>query len=141
MLRSIGLPELLVILVVVLCSVPGIFYIITLQKTLERCSPAARTMSPGKAWLLLIPLFNIVWHFIVVVNIAKSLHAEFVRRGLSNADAEPGKALGLAMCCLAVASWIPVLAGFCALAGFICWIIYWVKISGYSRELEEPSLA
>jgi hypothetical protein len=135
MLKSIGLPELLVIFAT-FASV--IFYIVTLQKTLERCSPASRTMSPGKVWLLLIPLFNIVWHFIIVVNITKSVHNEFERRGLPNSEPEPGKTLGLVMCGLAAASIIPLLGVLCFLAYLVCWIMYWIKISGYSRQLQQP---
>ncbi len=31
-------------------------------------------------WLLLIPLVNLVWHFFVVLNMAKSLGTEFQKR-------------------------------------------------------------
>ena len=30
---------------------------------------------PGMVWLMFIPLFNVVWHFIIVLNMAKSLGA------------------------------------------------------------------
>ena len=57
--------------------VPAIFYLLTLQKALNRCSPESRAMQPGMVWLLLIPLFNLVWQFFVVINIAKSLVPSF----------------------------------------------------------------
>jgi len=41
----------------------------------------------------------------------------------------------LAMCILAIISIIPYIGILFGLAGFICWIIYWVKISGYSAKL------
>ncbi|MDO8301736.1 MAG: hypothetical protein Q7T18_00690 [Sedimentisphaerales bacterium] len=65
------------LLVVAVGLAVTIFFILTLQKALNRCSPENRAMQPGMIWLLLIPLFNIVWIFFVVLNMAKSLGAEF----------------------------------------------------------------
>jgi hypothetical protein len=142
MLRSIGLPELLVVLVVgILFLVPAIFFLITLQRALERCAPESRAMSPGTVWLWLIPLFSLVWQFPMVINIAKSLHNEFVRRNLPVSEPEPGKSLGLAMCILWIVGIVPVIGIVAGLAGMVCWILYWVKITEYSRMLKEPSAA
>src|SRR5271166_2160891 len=62
---------------------PMIFYLLTLQKAFSRCSPENRAMAPGMVWLMLIPLFNLVWHFIVVTNLSKTLGTEFQRRGIT----------------------------------------------------------
>ena len=142
-LAGLGAPELVVIFLVcgLLMILPAVFYLLSLQRTLERCAPVSRTLSPGLVWLMLIPLFNLVWHFIVVVNISKSLHNEFARRNIPNAEPEPGKGIGLAMCILAATGLIPLIGILTSLAGFICWIVYWVKVSGYSRFLEPQGLA
>ena len=118
--------------------IPAIFYLLTLQKALERCDPQSRTTSPGSVWLLLIPLFNIVYQFIVVSNMARSLGNEFTRRGIANVEREPGKTLGIAMCVLNIAGIIPVIGVLFALAGVVCWIIYWVKIADYSNKIALP---
>src|SRR5579871_6852614 len=123
-MRSIGFPELFVLTgVLVLFVVPAIFYLLSLQRALEQCAPASRTMSPGMVWLLLIPVFNLIWHFFVVTNLSKSLRHEFSRRTLPNEEAEPGKIIGLAMCILGVISVIPVLGVVTSIASLICWII------------------
>ena len=88
---GLGVQELLLILI--LC-VPAIFYLRTLQKALNRCSVEARTLSPGLVWLMFIPLFNLIWHFMVVTNLSKSLGNEFRQRGIS-AEGNPGQGLGL----------------------------------------------
>jgi type IV pilus assembly protein PilA len=119
--------------------VPGILYLLTLQRALERCSLRARTISPGQVWLMLIPAFNLIWHFFLVNHLARSLRNEFVAREMPDSDREPGKGVGLAMCILGATSIIPVVGVFTGLAGFVCWIIYWVKISGYSRQLGAPA--
>ena len=110
-----------------------------LRNTLWKCAPESRTITPGKLWLLLIPFFTLGWHFVVVLNMAKSLRNEFVRRGLPNPDPEPGQSLGLATCILLASGLVvPGFGLILAFAGFICWIVYWAKISGYSRRLDEP---
>jgi hypothetical protein len=116
---------------------PAIFYLLTLQKALTRCSPENRGMAPGMVWLLLIPLFSIVWHFIVVTNMAQSLGAEFRKRGIAE-ELKPGQSLGMAMCILGVCSIIPVLGVLCGLAALVCWIMYWVKIAGFSNKIAAP---
>ena len=142
---NLGGGELLVIAVVLLVSariyIPfGIFYVITLRNTLWKCAPESRTITTGKLWLLLIPFFSLGWHFVVVLNMAKSLRNEFARRNLPNSDPEPGQSLGLATCIL-LASGL-VVPGFglvLVFSGFICWILYWAKIAEYSRALDAPT--
>jgi len=124
-----------------LLLVPGIIYLITLQKALDKCAPTTRTMQPGMVWLLLIPLFNVIWHFFVVLGIAKSLANEFARRGMPSSEAEPGRSIGLAMCTLACCGLIPVLGVLASLAAFVLWIMYWVKVAGYSQALDQPQAA
>lgn len=114
--------------------IPVIFYLITLQKALSRCSLQNRTLSSGLVWLQLIPVFNLVWHFVLVINIAKSLHAELKMRNILE-EPNPGQGVGLAMCILSVISIIPYLGILTGIAAFICWIIYWVKIAEISSKI------
>lgn len=103
-----------------------IFYLVTLNTTLDRISEENRTMSPGSVWLLLIPFFNLVWHFIVVGRLADSIKAEADHRGLTLNESRPAYDIGLVMCILLIV--LPFI-------GFICWIVYWVKINGYKNLL------
>jgi hypothetical protein len=99
---------------------------------------------------MLIPLFNVVWHFILVIRVSKSLHNEFARRSIPDAETEHGKRIGLAMCTLVVAGSVSanisddpfntldaatVVCLLCMLAAFACWIVYWRKIAACSRAL------
>ena len=63
-LPPLGAPEL-ILLWLLLLLLPQIFYIRTLQRALQRCSPESQTMRPALVWLILIPGFNLFWHFIV----------------------------------------------------------------------------
>jgi hypothetical protein len=114
-----------VLIIFAIMIVPTIFYLLTLQKALNRCSPENRAMNPAMVWLMLIPLFNLVWQFIVVLNMAKSLGAEFAKRGIP-AEPDPGQTLGLIMC---------VSSLLCGPIYLVFWIIYWVKVAGFSDKL------
>lgn len=110
-----------------------VIYMNALSSTLRKCSPASRTMQPAMVWLLLIPLFNLVWHFVVVLAVGKSLGNEFRARGIPHADPEPGKSLGIAMCVCGVCGIIPGVG----LVYLILLFVYWGKISGFSRLLDQ----
>lgn len=124
----------LILLFLIVMFVVKIFYILTLQKAFSRCAPQNQVMSPGLVWLLLIPLFTLVWHFFVVLNLAKSLGQEFRERGILG-DPQPGKTIGLIMCICAACGMIPYLGILTALAGVVLWIVYWVQIADFSRRL------
>jgi len=144
MMGSVGPVELvlwgLILIVFLIPLLPKIFYLLTLQKAFNKCAAGNRTMSPGLVWLLLIPLFDLIWHFFVVRNIADSLGREFQARGVA-AEPNPGRELGYAMCALNAAIVIPFIGILAALAGFVCWVMYWVKVSQFSAKLDQRAPA
>lgn len=140
---KIGATELILIvplLLFVLSFIPLIFYLLTLQNTLNEVTDENRKMQPGQVWLALIPLFGIVWQFIIVNNLADSLKAEFALRNINVGEDRPGISIGLTYCILICCSIIPILGIFAGIAGFICWIIYWVKISGFNTKLQQTRI-
>jgi hypothetical protein len=88
-------------------------------------------------WLLLIPLFNVVWNFLVVTALAKSLGNEFRLRNIPTNEPEPGKGAGLAMAICGACSIIPIVNILAIIPHLVLWIIYWVKIAGFSRRLDQ----
>ena len=72
--------------------------------------------------------------FFIVINLAKSLGAEFQKRGMAE-DPQPGKTIGLVTCILVCCGIIPVVNIFTGIGALVCWIIYWVKIAGYSAKI------
>jgi hypothetical protein len=112
-----------------------ILYLLTLSKALSRCSQHNRTMEPGMVWLILIPLFGLIWIFITVNRIAESLRNEFQDRRMDRGGEDYGQSLGTTYAALMLGGIIPCLGFLLVVAGFICWIMYWVKIAGFSGEL------
>lgn len=112
-----------------------IFYLVTLQSTLQIISRQNRKMASANVWLLLIPIFAIIYQFLVVIRMSDSIRAEADSRGLHIAESKPGFTIGLAMCFLSGSFFIPFLAPYAGLASFVLWVIYWVKISSYKKIL------
>lgn len=137
-------PEFWIIIAVVLVIALAIgltiqiFYLLTLSKALRRCRPRNRQMEPGQVWLNLIPCFNIVWIFITVIRLADSLRDEFDDRRLRG-DGDFGRGLGITYNVLNLLGAIPYVGVIFSVAGLVCFIIYWVKIAGYSRQLFEDT--
>jgi hypothetical protein len=136
-------PWHIIVLSFVFCAillVPAIFFLLTLQNTLSKCAPGYRTMEPGMVWLLLVPLFSLIWSFLVVIAVARSLANEYARRGIVSPEPLPGQPIGIAMCVCVCCTIIPLLGILAGLASLVLWIVYWVKIAEFSRMLDAPSV-
>ncbi|MEO2090776.1 MAG: hypothetical protein ABGY75_14925, partial [Gemmataceae bacterium] len=109
-------------------------------------------------WLNLAPFVNIVWPFLTIIWMARSLDAEFRDRGLHQPGEDYGKKAGLTGLITYYASYIVgyvvymvgllnaltalivigsglMLVGF--LAYLVTFVLYWVKIAGFRKELQE----
>lgn len=124
-----------IVIGVIIGLIPLIFYLITLQNTLKKVNPENQKMTPGSVWMILIPGFGIVWHFIVVNRISVSLKLEFEKRNIQVNEVLPGKSIGITFCILASCSIIPFVGVLASVGGLVCWIIYWSKIAGYKNKL------
>lgn len=128
---------LLMVLIGIGSLVVYIFYLITLSRTLELCHPQTRKMNPGEVWLVFIPLFGLVWHFIVIGRVADSLSAEFRNRNLPVEEERPGYQTGLWALILMLCGIIPFVGVLAVLTGFVMLIMYWNRIRDYKNRLEQ----
>lgn len=125
------LPEwILGFIVLGILLIPFILFLLNLQNTLIAVSPENRKMPPSNVWLMFIPLFNIVWQFIMVDKIAQSISAECIKLNIPVKENKPTYSLGLAWNICNCISFIPILGGLAALAMFI---LYWVKVSQFKK--------
>ncbi len=115
----------------VACAVIGalVLYIVIwavissfLQKNVRAIPESHRQLRPGSVWLLLIPLFNIAWLFIVTRRISASWKSFFSERG----DADVGG------CAATPGLWFAITNAFCNLAQFIPNTIVQVLVLGVS---------
>ncbi len=108
-----------------------IFYILSMQKALNLAGPSHQKMQPAMVWLMLIPLFNLVWHFFVVKNVSESIKSWATENGKSVDDA--GYTIGLIACIANCCGLIPVVNLLAGPAGLVCFIVWWVKVAGFNK--------
>jgi hypothetical protein len=138
LLGVLGYQEIIILFLIIILLLPLIFFLITIQNTFNAVSPENRKMDGGLVWLTLIPLFGMVWQFIIVNRLADSLKLEFAKRNMPINEARPGINIGLAYCILFCCSIIPIVNIVTSIAGLVCWIMYWVKINEYKSKLRTP---
>lgn len=109
----------------------GIFYILTMQKALNLAGERHQKMKPGMVWLMLIPLFNLVWHFFVVKHVSESIKSWAAEHGVRVDDA--GYTIGLVACIANCCGLIPLINILAGPVGLVCFIIWWVKVAGFNK--------
>jgi hypothetical protein len=109
-----------------------LFVVYLLYTCYQRIPAQYRLMEPGQVWLMLIPLFHIVWQFFVVIRLSRSFQQYFAAKGRTDVG-DCGESIGL---------WGMIfnLIG-CAPVGFILWIIYLVKVTGLKNQIPEGATA
>jgi hypothetical protein len=138
--------------------IPAILFFLAQQKTLQVISPENREMPPGSVWLQLIPVFGMVWQFIVVIRIAHSISKEMASKigesildnsklQIKETDESPTYTIGIAYCILTTlgviinystihsSSYLALIGSFFVLTGMVCWIIYWVRLVNAKNKL------
>lgn len=151
---------LLIFFVPFLLLIAAVFFLISQQQTLQAVQKVNRRMAPGLVWLQCIPFFGWAWQFVVVISISNAIRREFLYErndsvlGIAHAAAtedtgkRPTLGIGLAFCVFAIAGELIIgLTGngtirdqlpglICAFAGLTCWIIYWVSLIRYRKQLQ-----
>ena len=119
--------------IVAIFLIPTIFYLLTLQKALQAVSVENRRMPPGQVWLSLIPLFNLIWMFIVVNKIAESFAAECYLLNIPTDETNPTQGIGNTKNILALCTMIPIIGVLAGIGYIVCWIMHWVKVNEYKN--------
>ncbi|MBI5393896.1 MAG: hypothetical protein HZA91_01225 [Verrucomicrobia bacterium] len=100
----------------------------------KRIPAQFRKQEPGMVWLLLIPLFNIVWVFFVFPRLSDSLKAYFDSVGKTGVG-DCGRQIGFIYAICAVCGMIPFVNCLAGPAALVLLIIYLVKITGLKGQL------
>lgn len=128
-----GIMVLLLTLVVMLAVQIVICFI--LMTVLNRVPAQYRRMEPAMVWLLLIPIFNLIWMFMVFLRVPESLVAALTAKGDTTVG-DGGRQLGLIYCICVLASFIPCVGGLAGIAALVLLILFLVKTWGLSKRLE-----
>ena len=122
-------------LVLIIFCVVQLFYLLTLSKTIAAVRPEFRKVTPGQAWLGFIPIFHLIWPFIINPKVIASIREDLEDRGYSE-NGDFGKTLGSVYPGLRIAGNIPTIGGLFGLGYLVVFIIWWVKLGGYKSKLE-----
>lgn len=112
---------------------------------LKKIPAEHRKQEPGMVWLLMIPVFQLFWIFMVYPRMAQSFDSYFASK---NETAESTQKMAMLYCWLTVGaivgSFIPlvnILAGLAGLVSFVLLIIVLVKFSGLAKRIPAPAAA
>lgn len=133
-----GTPAFIFVLVFILLMIfPVVFYLLTLQRTLQEISLENRRMPPEQVWLSLIPLFGIIWQYFIVSRLSDSLALELSKRNVYAEERRPAYTIGIAFCILISCVIIPYINVLALLGGLVCWVLFWLKVNDYRMLLRD----
>ena len=71
-----------IIVFALICFAIGILLLWLIYSAAKAASPQHQTMEPAMVWLLLIPFWNVYWHFKALPAVARSLSATLRDKGI-----------------------------------------------------------
>lgn len=129
-IAGIGMTAILAILAAVL--IPKILYFLTLQRVMNKLSPANKPFAGELIWIGLIPGVGDVWYLVYVALLSNALQKDYTAVGQVNNGAMP---IAIGLIVAAVLCVVPLVNLIAVLALFVLWIIHWVKMTEYNRRL------
>ena len=106
----------------------------TMARALARVPPQYRLMSPGLAYLCLIPLFGIIWIYFVVSRTSRSLEG-YYRAWHRHDVGDCGRGLGLAWAILTSCLVVPILNYLAWIPWLVCMILYLARINDLKNQI------
>ncbi|MDA9161527.1 hypothetical protein N9O13_03955 [Crocinitomicaceae bacterium] len=120
-----------ILIFVLIAVVIAIFYLLNLQNLMKSIKEENREVPPSNVWLMLIPVFNLIYAFILYPKISASVKKELESRGL---EGDGSKNLGLALAITGALGIVPVVNSISGIVNLVIWIIWWSKTSGYKNQ-------
>jgi hypothetical protein len=100
----------------------------------DRIPPPHRKLQPWQVWLMLIPLFGIIWQFFVYPRLGQSFRSYFRERGRTDLG-DCGEQLGLWVAICGTAGLIPYIGGCFSIVALVLLIIFLVKASNLKAQI------
>ncbi len=104
-------------------------------KLFNALPPQHRKQKPELVWLLMIPLFPLVWNFFVFPKLSES-YASYFASINNTMEGDCNRSLALAYCILTACAIVPYAGALAALAGLVVLIIYLVKMYDLKKKVE-----
>lgn len=117
-----------------ICLAIGIAIMWFLSSALKALPENCQMMPPAHVWLMLIPLFNLVWIFFVYSRVSQSYRVYFNSVGRTEFG-DCGEQIGLWYCICVVVSCIPCINLLTGPASLVLLILYIVKIAELKQQV------
>ncbi|MDH4473638.1 MAG: hypothetical protein QE487_13595 [Fluviicola sp.] len=130
-------PLLLIFVILAGFIVLYVFYLKNLQDLLKEVSDHNRQVPAVNVWLMFIPLFNIVYPFILYPKISESIRLEFEERN-EYQEGDYGKGLGITLGAIGAVGILPIpqmIKSLIGLGNLVILIVFWVKMAEFKNKL------
>lgn len=121
-----------ILLIVAAILVPMVLYFLTLQRVMNKLSPANKPFAGELIWIGIVPGIGPIWHLVYIAMLSNAIQKDYTAAGQTNNGAMP---IAIASIVAAVLCVIPLINLIAIVAAFVLWIIYWVKMADYNRQL------
>lgn len=125
---------MVIIPIVLLLFVTAVLFIRSIHQLFENASPESRTIEPIMTWLLMIPIFNFVWMFVVLKSVQQLLYQELRLRNLEF-KGDSLYNIGLVLAISNIFVLFPYIRWITIPTSLILFIIYWRQILKYKTLL------
>ncbi len=130
------------IILAVIAVVIRATFLLTMQRALAKCSQQARRMSPKTMWFGIIPVFHLIWNFVIVFAMSTTLEKEYKKRSIPHPP-KPARNIGLIWSVLMVFGLVSfsgvrflVITGIIIfILAIIMFIVYWAKVAMFASKL------
>jgi hypothetical protein len=137
-LLGCGVGLLVFIVMFAIALAIGAFICYQLYLAATRLPDANRKLAPASVFLLLVPLLNFVWLFIVVMKLSEGYQQYFAERHRTDVG-DCGYRVGLGWAIAGICVVVPIANIFAGVASLVLMILYLVKMSQL-RAMVVPSL-
>jgi hypothetical protein len=107
-------------------------------EVLSRVPKANRKQEPALAFLLLIPVFSLIWVFFVHPKVAESLRSYHISIG-NHSVGDCGASVARWVCICSVCSHIPLLGILAAVATLALLIVFYIQAFSLSGNIPEEA--
>jgi len=127
-----------VFLLLPLIYVPTVFYILAIRRAFAAVDEEFRPIAPNMAWLELIPVFNLIWIFFLVVYLKQSYQKMWLAGRLLK-ETSVGYGFGLSFAICGVCGLVPGLNVLVLIPLLVFWILHWIQVHNASKLVLESA--
>ena len=141
------------LVVSIIFLVPYCFFLLAQYSILKAIQQPNRLMQPFEVWFQLVPVFGLIWQFVVVSRIADSIRNEYRSQkeisflGIGDGELQENinervtYSTGFWYCVMVCCSLIPILGFFTGIGALVLWITYWRQLLRHKEQILQSNLS